>query len=98
MKKWIILTTTLCQGTIPAWFGDDDKPVLFDTEEAAQTEMLDEYRGLLEHQIDEFKLGDRNFDDIDTELQDWVEACEVKEDGSIWIETGELYNPKTYVR
>lgn len=101
-NKWIILQSTLCQGTIPAWFegdGDDnDRPVVHDTQEAAQAEMLEEYHIDLGRQIEEFKSGDRDFEAIDTELQDWVEPCTINRKGIITIEAGEIYNPKTYVR
>jgi hypothetical protein len=97
-EKWIILQSTLCQGTIPAWFGDDDKPVVWDTEEEAQAELLSEHINTLERHFKEFKNGDREFDEIEIDCQDWIEPCTVDDEGVITLEYGVVYDPKTYVR
>jgi hypothetical protein len=96
--KWIILTSTLCQGTIPAWFGDDGRPVVYDTQKAAYTEMLQEHIVALQSQLEDYKNDQRGADEIDFECQDWVEPCTISDDGCIKLESGEIYDPKTYVR
>jgi hypothetical protein len=98
-NKWIILTNTICQGDIPAWFDDTDRPVLFDTEKEAAEEMLSEHIDKLEHQLEELKTGVRQRDEVDWHCEDWIEACTLDDNGTISTERNDsLYNPKTYVR
>lgn len=45
-QKFIIITPTICQGDIPAWFesndGEPERPMVFDTEKDAAVYMLEE--------------------------------------------------------
>lgn len=86
---FIILIDTLC-GVSPAYFDEDGKPVIFETEKEAQVEMLEDYVSLLEQQVEEFKKGERDIEEIDTTLQEWVEYCDIDEEGKIYLESGEL--------
>lgn len=95
MDKWIILHNAPMPE--PALFGDDDRPVLFDTEKAAMESMVEDYIAMLNQQLQDYMIGDR--DNIDLQCEEWVEPCTLHEDGSISTEMYEdLYDPKTYVR
>jgi hypothetical protein len=39
--QWMLVTDTLCQGVIPSLWGDDGRPVLYPTPEAATEEAVD---------------------------------------------------------
>lgn len=96
-NKWIILHN--CPGPEPAWWGEDEKPVLFDTEREAQLKMMEDFHDLVGDHIQQFKDGDRDFDEIDKECDEWVEPCTLHEDGCITLETDDnFYDPKTWVR
>lgn len=74
------MTNTICQGDIPTEFGDDDIPIMYDTEEAAQKEMIADFV----EQLQQFLDGDRLFEHTNTTLQDWVEPVEVVVDDGRW--------------
>ena len=98
-NKFIILTNTLCQGDIPAWFDDTDKPVLFNTEKDAVEEMLSEHIVLLETRLRELKEGIIAPDDVDLNCEDRVVPCCLSPDGVITTDEHDvLYDPKTYQR
>jgi len=96
-EKWIILHN--CPGPEPAWWGDDNKPELFNTHKEAVEELLDDHISTLEMQLAEVKSGDREPDEVDLECDEWVEPCTLHDDGCISLEQQpDFYNPKTYVR
>lgn len=95
MNKWIILHNAPTPE--PAWFGDDDKPVVYDTREEAVREMVEDYISTLQQQLKEFLHDER--EEIDLQCEEWVEPCTLHEDGVITTEMYDpLYDPKTFVR
>lgn len=95
--KWIILQEA--PDVQPAWFGDDDKPVVHDTEKDAVVEMLSEYIVMLESQLEDVKNDQRQCDEIDLQCPDFVSSCTIDDDGVISTETdGVIYNPTTFIR
>lgn len=97
-NKWIILTQYGIS-VEPAWWEDNDKPLLFYSEEEAKKYMDDDFKYSVERQKEEVSLGEREPDEVDTECEDWVSSCTVDENGCISIPIdGEIYNPKTFKR
>lgn len=96
VTRFIILHR--CPDVQPAWFGGDNKPVIHKSEKKAQIEMIEDYIDTLKHHLDDFKRGERQFEEIDLEPDSWVDVCEVHPDGCIYTVDGEIYNPKTFVR
>lgn len=95
--KWIILIQYGIS-VEPSWW-EDDKPMLFDTEEKAKEFMDDHFKDDVERQKEEVISGDRAPDEVDEECEDWVSSCTVDENGCISTpDDGEIYNPKTFVR
>ena len=101
--KWIILMQ-MGNGVQPAWFtssspAEKEVPVLHDTQKEAVEKMLENFIDNLSMQLDQVRDGTREPEDVDTENDEWVEACTVHEDGVITTETDDpLYDPKTFVR
>lgn len=97
MTKYIILH--LCPGPEPSWWGDDDKPVLFDTHKEATDKMNEDFYDLVAQQQDEVEKGFRDADEVDEECDEWVVECEVDQNGVITTkEDGIIYDPATWVR
>jgi hypothetical protein len=97
-NKWIILTQYGIS-IEPAWWGNDDKPVLFDSEEEATKYMNEDFSYDVERQKEEVAIGSREPDEVDEECEEWVSSCAVDENGCISTpDDGEIYNPKTFVR
>ncbi len=90
------MTPTLCQGDIPAWFGDDDRPILYDSKNEAYKEIADSLIIGLQQFIDD----ERELEDTDFEQEDYVIPCKYDDVNGIirseedWI----IYDPKTFVR
>jgi hypothetical protein len=97
MQKWIILHR-IGGNEEPCWFGDDDRPVVYDSEKEATENLLDDFISSLQNQLAEVKYDMRKPDEVDLECDDWVEACTVLEDGVITTGFGIVYDPKTFVR
>jgi len=96
-EKWIILTQYGIS-VEPAWW-EDDKPMLFDTEEEATKFTNEDFAEDVARQKEEVASGDREPDDVDEESQDWVSSCTIDDNGCISTPMdGEIYNPKTFVR
>lgn len=95
-SKWIILSPTLCQGDIPAWFGDDDRPILYESKDEAYKEIADSMIQELQQFID----GERSLENTDFNQIDYVIPCKYDDVNGIirseedWI----IYDPKTFVR
>lgn len=45
MKKFITVIDTMCQGMVAAWRDEDDKPVLYDTQQDAELDANDALEG-----------------------------------------------------
>ena len=83
----------------PCYWGEDERPVLFDTEEEAKKTMDDDFAHMVQRQKEEVLCGDRDVDMVDEECEEWVSPCTVDENGCISTPNdGEIYNPKTFVR
>jgi hypothetical protein len=83
-----IYTNTFFQGAVPVVSDGDDKYVVFETELAAQREMVD-------HQImrlQQFLDGERDFEDAMT-VQEYVVPVTVHPDGVIVDEDGNSFGP-----
>ena len=67
-QGYVVITPTLFQGDTLVWNTEDDKgetiPIVFDKLKEAQVEMLDDL-GL---EIEQFKDGERDFEDIDFDM------------------------------
>jgi hypothetical protein len=95
MTKYIQIIYTLC-GKETAWWNEDNgkrTPVVFNTERKAQLKLLEDYYDLLGDQIEQFKSYDREFEDIDLQCEEGVEECDVKEDGTVVLMSGEEFKP-----
>ena len=42
-EQWVVVIDTLCEGW-QAWIDEDDKPVLFDSEAEAESEIMDDFQ------------------------------------------------------
>lgn len=95
-NKWIIMSPTLCQGDIPAWFDDNERPVLYESKVEAYKEIADS----MIQELQQFVDGERELEDTDFAAEDYVISCEYDDEtGMIYSEDGQIiYNPKTFVR
>lgn len=94
LYKWI----TLMPDDSPAWFNEDNTPVLWDSEKEATIHMTEDHIHTLEIQVQELKDGHREPDEIDLECEERVVACILLEDGCIEAENKVIFNPKTFAR
>lgn len=94
MKKYIILMDTLLSGVVPAYTDSDDMPIVYDTQQEAEENMLDDHLFILETHIREFKEGKRPFHDVDVTCGEWVEQCEIDDQGIVTLQDGTIINPK----
>jgi len=98
MKQMFIILSQIGNRVEPAWW-DDDRPVLFETVESAQGSLLDDFEAEVSRQVQEFRDGEREFDEVDTQLTDWIEECTLHEDGRISLKDNpNFYDPATWVR
>lgn len=81
---------TLCQGTIPAWYDENELPVTYSTELEAQREIADHQITLL----GQFLAGERDFDDAITP-DDFILPVTIWPDGSISIEDGRRFGKRS---
>ena len=83
----------------PAWWGDKNEPLLFDTEEDAEKYQMDDFEEDKRRQLYEVEIGERDPEDVISEPEDWVSPCTVDENGCICTpDDGLIYDPKAYVR
>lgn len=85
-EGFAIFIPTLCQGIIPAYHDETERPIVFSTELEAQREIADDQVT----RIQQFLDGEREFDDaINTD--EFVLPVEVWPDGNISTEDGKIY-------
>lgn len=87
---YVIFITTICEGTVPAWYDERNFPVVYTTELEAQREIAD---GLMEH-LQQFLDGEREFDDA-ISLDDSILPVDVWPDGSISTEDGSTFGKRS---
>jgi hypothetical protein len=93
MNRWIIVTPTLCQGDVPAYWGEGDEPITYATEREAWKEVADTQIMMLQNFIDDETLDPDEVPEFEPE--DYVCECTVHPDGSITTETHDpLFDPK----
>ena len=81
-----VFTRTLCEGLVPAWYDDHDKPVTYVTQREAQCEIAE----MLVEQLRQFLDGEREFDDA-MSVDDFVLPVDLLADGTILTEDGEKF-------
>lgn len=82
-SAYAIFTQTICEGLVPAWYDENNLPVIYDTEAEAQLEIVD----TLMEQLRQFQNGEREFDDA-IAIDDFILPVDVWPDGSISTEDG----------
>jgi hypothetical protein len=80
----------MCEGLVPAWYGEDNYPIIYTTELEAQREIADD---LMEH-LRQFMAGERDFDDATT-IEDFILPVNVWPDGSISTEDGSIFGKRS---
>lgn len=85
-QGYVVITPTLCQGNRLAWSsqkeGEEVHPLIFNSVRDAQLEIIE----LLEDNIQQFKDGERDWEDIGGGLEDEFIAEYIEyEDGAILI-------------
>lgn len=90
MNKYIILVDTECAGKQAAYSDEKNRAVTYHTRKQAEEVLLDDYLWVLKQQIDEYKNGQREFDEIDISCDDWIEECDVDEDGIVILKDGTI--------
>jgi len=83
-----IYINTFCQGPAPVVSDGDGKYVVFDSEQDAQKEIVD--NALI--RLQQFLDGERDFDDAIT-VEEYVVPVEVDLNGKITDETGKQFGP-----
>lgn len=76
---------TLLGGKQAAYLDENEIAITYDTLKEAEEVLLDDYLWILKQQIDEFKKGQRGFYDIDRSCDEWIEECEVDENGTVTL-------------
>jgi hypothetical protein len=91
-NRWIIVTPTICQGDIPAYWDEDDKPVTYATQREAWKEIADTQIMKLQEFIDDETRDDDEVPEFEPE--DYIIPCDVHPDGVIATEThGVFFDP-----
>jgi hypothetical protein len=95
-NRFIVLTETMCDGTIPAFWEsngkDSDRPLTYATAREAWKEIADFQIMRLQSFIDD---DTRDPDETpEFEPEEYVLPCEVYIDGHIEGEDGTIYDPK----
>jgi len=89
MKKWIVLFS---EGE-PTWWNEKDGvryPITYNSEREAQIAMITDFMDSLNNELDEFKAGYRDFDEIDIICTEYVDECD--DDGTkITLRDGQTY-------
>ena len=83
--RYVVLIDSVIDGTVPA-IREGDRPVVFETEKAAQREIADN----VITRVQEFLDGERDFDDAITVEEYVAEVC-VLPDGSIVDPSGRRF-------
>lgn len=81
-----IFITTICEGTMLAWYDENGWPVTYQSEREAQLEIVDD---LLER-LRQFEVGERDFYDAVC-IEEFILPVDVWPDGSIVIEDGVVF-------
>ena len=89
-SAYAIFTQTICEGLVPAWYGEGDLPVVYSTEREAQLEIVD---SLMEN-LRQFRDGEREFDDA-ISVDDFILPVDVWSDGSVTIEDGSTFGKRS---
>ena len=88
MRKYILVIDTLCEGVRPAWWDDQDKPVVHNTLREANLELVEEIEDLIEKFRD-----DKGAEEMEAP-ESYVACCTIREDGAIVTEEGDvIYDP-----
>ena len=85
---YCIYINTLCQGPVPVVSDGEGKYVVFETELAAQREIVDNAMTRLQQFLD----GERDFADAIT-VEEYVVPVSVHSDGTITDEAGDTFGP-----
>ena len=83
-----IYIDTFCQGQVPV-VSDENGYVVFETELAAQREIVDD----LQIRLQQFMDGEREYEDAIT-VEEYVVPVTVLPDGTITDEVGRCFGPK----
>jgi hypothetical protein len=83
---FIILTPTLFEGPVPAWWDEHGFPVTYESEREAQLEIAT----MMLEKLQQFIGGERDFEDATT-CDDFIFAVNVFPDRSIALETGQIF-------
>jgi len=91
--RWVVVTPTVCQGDIPAYWGEGDEPITYATEREAWKEVADTQIMKLNEFIDD---ETRDSDEMpEFEPEDYVINCDVHPDGTITTgHHGILFDPR----
>ena len=85
-KGFCIYINTICDGQVPVYRNAQGKPYVYKTEVEAQREIVDD----LITQLEQFKAGEREFEDAMT-VEEYVVPVEVLPDGSVKDENGKCF-------
>lgn len=96
VRRWIIVTPTMCQGDVPAYWDENDegdnKPVTYATEREAWKEVADTQIMKLREFIDDETRDPAEVPEFETE--DYVIPCDLYPDGVITTDRhGTFYDP-----
>ncbi len=83
---YCIYVDSVAEGQVPLWWDENGKPVVYDTQAAAQREIADD----LINRLREFIQGERDFDDAIT-IEEYIVPVSVFGDGSIADEDGNYF-------
>src|ERR1700759_3445869 len=86
-----IFINTVCEGRVPAWHDENLMPLVFQTVEEAQREIVE----LVIERLEQFLAGERDFDDAVT-LEDYILPVKVLPDGSIQDAEGNRFGKKDW--
>jgi len=89
-SAYAIFTQTICEGLVPAWYDENNFPVIYATELEAQREIADD---LMEH-LQQFVAGERDFEGAII-TDDFILPVDVWPDGSISIEDGSTFGKRS---
>jgi hypothetical protein len=90
-NAYCIFIDTVCEGRVPAWHDENLMPVVYQTLEHAQREIVE----LVIERLEQFLKGERDFDDAMT-VEDYILPVDVLPDGSILDEDGNCFGKKDY--
>jgi hypothetical protein len=85
-KGFCIFVDSICEGRVPLWRDGDGKFVVYESEVAAQREIVDD----LMIRLQEFLDGYRDFEDAMC-VEEYVSAVSMLADGSLMDEDGNVF-------